>query len=163
VRVFIEREHALLCRLIAVQIDKLAARSGVTDSGTGQRGTPGDGRPGAPEATPARFEVGRAVLPWPWASRSTSIRNRFRRCGGRTVRPVSTLTTARPPAVFGPARPGTGPSSRGPRRPPSGPVPSLAQAREAIEQRYSRARWEDLARALRDKPRARGSVSAALA
>lgn len=99
VRAFLEQEHVRLCRLIAVQIDKL-----------GGRFRPQELWEQAHEvlqetvvqalASGERFEAGRRVLPWLMGIATNIIRNRFRRARRDSrVRPFSNLSDGQAVAV----------------------------------------------------------------
>lgn len=146
---FIEREHARLCRLIALKIDKLAGPFRVGELWEQANEVLHETAIQALQSA-ARFTPGRAMLPWLMGIAINVIRNRFRRLRRDSrVRPVSALADAETTIVLDRTVP----------EPDFGWEDHAAlrvalarlspQAREAIEQRYFRGLdGDDLAQAL---------------
>lgn len=148
-RGFIEREHGLLCRLIAVQINKLAGSHRVAELWEQANEVLQETTVQALQSA-ERFEAGRSVLPWLMGIAVNVIRNRFRRLRrDARVRPVSVLTDAETDGMLEPAAPEPAFEAED-RAALQAALSRLSpQAREAIEQRYFKGLdGEDLARAL---------------
>lgn len=149
VRGFIEREHGRLCRLIAVQINKLAGSHRVSELWEQANEVLQETAVQALQSV-ERFEAGRAVLPWLMGIAINVIRNRFRRLRrDARVRPASALTDDESGAVLERAAPEPAFETEDRAALQAALVRLSPQAREAIEQRYFKGLdGEELARAL---------------